>query len=68
MEKNPSTPVSNDTDLSEDNIVEEELSTTAQENENNEQDPEGQAPEEEKVEDEPAKTLPVDNSSLVPQD
>ncbi|WP_249661087.1 collagen binding domain-containing protein [Lysinibacillus fusiformis] len=68
MEKNPSTPVSNDTDLSEDNIGEEELSTTPQENENKEQDPEGQAPEEEKVEDEPAKTLPVDNSPLVPQE
>ncbi|XRD25539.1 hypothetical protein AABM34_02665 [Lysinibacillus fusiformis] len=40
MEKNPSTPVSNDTDLSEDNIGEEELSTTPQENENKEQDPE----------------------------
>lgn len=61
MEKNPSTPVSDDTDFSEDNIGEEELSTTPQENENKEQDPEGQAPEEEKVDDEPAKTLPVDN-------
>ncbi|UZM99964.1 hypothetical protein OL548_08570 [Lysinibacillus sp. MHQ-1] len=46
--KNPSTPVSNDTELSEDNIGEEELSTTPQENENTEQAPEGQAPEEEK--------------------
>lgn len=68
MEKDPFTPVSNDTELSEDNIGEEELSTIPQENENTEQAPEGQAPEEEKVDDEPAKTLPVNHSPLAAQE